>query len=535
MTKTLVVKSKISQKFINPSIIILAILILLAIGGIIYFATRTETNPPPQSNKKNCMQSCLQNSDCNNNCPICDPTQKLCRLDMKQCVKAFPSTRADKGGGMSGTIIIKENNTDKVYYVAASYNYLATTTINNFKTLRFGSFIDKNSGQKKMGSRVYITNICANAYKEGTCTSDYHQAGQDPNCGFYQIASNNAFTQFQLLNKRLEFDVDLSMAGCCCDLSLYFVGMPGVYKDSKGNLMLYDGPVGDFYCDANAWSSICGTDPNSGTFPSPPPGGITGGAADYVVCPEMDIIEANKSGIHITPHACNINDNGGYFNQGSAGMYMKGDEFTVDEIGTSGLPKKITVNNKDYANCDKSYGDKLCDTDGRAIGNAGTGVKTIIPGSTYGRGKNLDTTKPFHFAIQFKQSTSNGYDTVELNVILSQNGNQIYSNRSIYENGNNKWGQKMLATLKRGMVMVISYWQDKANTTAWLDGGNPAQCTKFSTQDSCISSCSGDCPYNMQNGCNNINCPIQSDCPADTQCESCGDGASFSNITLTDI
>lgn len=517
------------KKGVNPMVIILGILILLAIGGVIYFATQSG-----KVGKAACMKSCIQNSDCSEDCPICDEKQKICRIDLKQCVKPFPNTRADKGGGMSGTIIIKENNMDKTYYVAASYNYLATTVINNFKTLRFGSFIDTNSGQRKMGARVYLTNMCANTYKEGAC-SDYKTAGQDPNCGFYQLAKNDGFAQFQLLNKRLEFDIDLSMAGCCCDLSLYFVGMPGVYKDNDGNLMPYDGPVGDFYCDANAWSSICGTDAKKDTFPSPPPGGITGGAADYVVCPELDIIEANKSGIHITPHACTMLESGDYIGQGAAGMYMEGTEFNVDAVGDTGLPSKVTVNNQDYANCDKTYGDKLCDTDGKAIGNAGTGVGTLIPLDTYGRGKSLDTTKPFHFAIEFKQTTSNGDDSVEITVKLSQGGKLIYSNSSVYLNGDNKWGQKMLAAIKKGMVMVISYWQDKTNTTAWLDGGNPNKCTKFSTQTSCTSNCSGDCPYNKQNGCENINCPIQSDCPSTTQCESCGDGASFSNITFTDI
>lgn len=519
------------KKDINPMVIILGILILLAIGGVIYFATQSGT-----TSKSACMKSCVTNADCSKYCPICDENQKICRLDLKRCVKPFPSTRADKGGGMSGTIIVKENDKDKTYYVAASYNYLAATVINNFKTLRFGSFIDTQSGQSRMGARVYLTNMCANTYKEGPC-SDYQTAGQDPNCGFYQLAKNDGFAQFQLLNKRLEFDVDLSMAGCCCDLSLYFVGMPGVYKNNEGNLMLYDGPVGDFYCDANAWSSICGTDAKKGTFPSPPPDGILGGAADYVVCPELDIIEANKSGIHITPHACTLNESLGYIGQGTAGMYMTGKEFTVNKVGSTGLPSNVTVNNKDYSKCSKSYGDTLCDTDGTAIGNAGTGVGTVIPEGIYGRGKKLDTTKPFHFSIEFRETTSNGIPSLQIFVSLSQNGTLIYSNQSVYLNKDGKnWGQKMLASVKKGMVMVISYWQDKENTTAWLDGGNPAKCTKFSKQESCVTGCSkAECPYRNQNGCNNPNCPIQSDCPADTQCESCGDGASFSNITFTDI
>lgn len=77
-----------------------------------------------------------------------------------------------------------------------------------------------------------------------------------------------------LVGGSIEFDVDLSQAGCSCNAAFYLVSMPGY--DANQNEDPSSG--GDFYCDANK----------------------VGG----VWCYEMDIMEANTYAWHTTPHHC---------------------------------------------------------------------------------------------------------------------------------------------------------------------------------------------------------------------------------------
>jgi hypothetical protein len=99
-----------------------------------------------------------------------------------------------------------------------------------------------------------------------------------------------------LLGKTWSFTVDLSAAGCGCNVAMYFVSMhqntvPGTCDS-------------DYYCDAN---SVCGTH-----------------------CAEIDVVEANKHALHTTAHTA-------YDGSGSAGGLGGGmRSFTKSDYGPGG-------------------------------------------------------------------------------------------------------------------------------------------------------------------------------------------------------
>ena len=85
-----------------------------------------------------------------------------------------------------------------------------------------------------------------------------------------------------LLGGSMEYDVDLSQAGCSCNAALYFIGMPAKNQDGSYRA----GEDGMYYCDAN----------------------FVGGA----FCPEFDIMEANIWAYRGVNHHCDEPNNGHY-------------------------------------------------------------------------------------------------------------------------------------------------------------------------------------------------------------------------------
>ena len=72
----------------------------------------------------------------------------------------------------------------------------------------------------------------------------------------------------------IEYDIDLSQAGCGCDVAAYIVRMPARNADGSPR----PGDDGSYYCDAMA---------SRGAY-----------------CPDIDLMEANKFAFDMTLHKC---------------------------------------------------------------------------------------------------------------------------------------------------------------------------------------------------------------------------------------
>lgn len=171
-------------------------------------------------------------------------------------------------------------------------------------------------------------------------------------------------TKFQLLNKWLNFTVDLSGVGCACNLAVYLIAAPAM--DMAGRPFA---GRGDYYCDANQ----------------------VGGQW----CPEIDIMEANNAAFQATPHKCDapVGDHH-YTNCDRAGcsqntrelgptVYGPGSEFIIDtrrpfsvntflSAGGPGRTEFVGMHQilaqegrevvLEHQNCDAAYLDELSST-----------------------------------------------------------------------------------------------------------------------------------------------------------------------------
>mgnify|MGYP003695146441 FL=1 len=167
---------------------------------------------------------------------------KLLTLTLASLVQADPS------------VTIQENGKNKTLYAVGSKWAPASQTS--------GGFSLPHSGRTYLGTK-------------------------DGNGGF----SPDMFYSPNLLGGSIEWDMDLSQAGCGCNAALYLISMPGYKQDGSPD----PSQGGDYYCDANQ----------------------VGG----VWCPEMDIMEANTYAWHMTPHTCDSPSGKHYYHcdQGGCG------------------------------------------------------------------------------------------------------------------------------------------------------------------------------------------------------------------------
>lgn len=291
------------------------------------------------------------------------------------------------------------------------------------------------------------------------------QYGTNIGSRLYYMTSSSQYKMWKLMNKEFSFDVDNSNLGCGLNGALYFVEM-----DQDGGMAKYPAneagaKYGTGYCDAQCphdmkW--ITGeansegwkpsdTDPNSGT-------GKYG-----TCCDEMDIWEANKFASAYTPHCCTVK--GAYRCEGT-------------ECGDNGATRYKGV----------------CDKDGCDLNSYRAGNKTF-----YGPGMMVDTSSKYTVVTQFISSdgTDNG-DLVEIKRFFVQNGKRVeepMTNLPGMKNFNSltdetcaeqkrvmgdlndfkvKGGMKgMGESLKRGMVLAMSLWDDHYARMLWLDSSYP--------------------------------------------------------------
>merc|ERR1711970_1569562 len=274
------------------------------------------------------------------------------------------------------------------------------------------------------------------------------------------------YYMFYLPNKEFTFDVDVSNLPCGLNGALYFVEMEesgGSYPTNTAGAS-----YGTGYCDAQCphdMKFITGEANAEGWAASD--NDVNAGTGKYgSCCVEMDIWESNSVATAYTPHTCD-----------TVGLYR----CEGTECGDNWS--------------DERY-DGLCDKDGCDFNSWRLGDQTYFgPGSEFA----VDSTKPMTVVTQFitDDGTDDG-DLVEIRRIYVQDGeviensfsnlpgmdktdsvNQKFCDQSkevfgdIDDYGEHGGMKGMGESMERGMVLVMSMWDDHDANMLWLDSNYP--------------------------------------------------------------
>lgn len=306
---------------------------------------------------------------------------------------------------------------------------------------------------------------------------------------------------FKLKNREFSFDVDVSKLPCGLNGALYFVAM-----DADGGMARFPGnkagaAYGTGYCDAQCPHDVKFINGEANTLD------WDSGVGKYgSCCVEMDIWEANSISNAVTSHPCAV-----------TGQTRCGDG-------------KVPCGDGD----DRYKG--VCDKDGCDFNPWRVGNRTFFgPGADFA----IDSTRVFTVATSFvtADGTDEG-DLVEIRRYFVQDGNKFplpgarlvdpdansltddFCDKSkvAFNNTNDhraKGGLKRMSdALDRGMVLVMSLWDDSAAHMLWLDSDDPT-----------------DQPDTAP-GVSRGSCPTTSGDPADVRSKSPRATVKFSNIKM---
>ena len=330
------------------------------------------------------------------------------------------------------------------------------------------------------------------------------QYGDNIGSRTYLMQDDNNYQMFQLLNKEFSFDVDVSNLPCGLNGALYFVEMA-----QDGGKSAYPGnkagaKYGTGYCDAQCPHDLKWINGEANTIDwQPSPDDPNSGTGKFgSCCNEMDIWEANSMAEAYTAHPCT-----------TTGQYR--------------------CNGTQCGDGKNRYGG-VCDKDGCDSNPYRLGTTNF-----FGPGLTVDTKQPFTVTTQF---IANGGQLQEIRRIFKQNG-KVFPNphsgfqplahydslsdkfcdeAKKYMNDPNdfktKGGmQEHGRALARGVVLVMSLWDDHEAHMLWLDSNYPL-----------------DRPAN-QPGVARGPCPTSSGVPKDVQSQYPNAYVKFSNIKVGDI
>jgi len=330
------------------------------------------------------------------------------------------------------------------------------------------------------------------------------QYGDNIGSRTYLMQDDNNYQMFQLLNKEFSFDVDVSQLPCGLNGALYFVEMPQDGGKSAYPLNKAGAQYGTGYCDAQCPHDLKWINGEANVLDWQPSGDDpNSGAGKYgSCCHEMDIWEANSQAEAYTAHPCTI-----------TGQYR--------------------CNGTQCGDGSNRYGG-VCDKDGCDNNPYRLGVTNF-----FGPGMTVDTKQPFTVTTQFIAA---GGQLQEVRRIFKQNG-QVFQNPhssfpslTQYNSLSDKFcsdAKKLMsdpndfakkggmaahgAALARGVVLVMSLWDDHAAHMLWLDSNYPL-----------------DRPAN-QPGVARGPCATTSGVPKDVQNQYPNAYVKFSNIRVGDI
>merc|ERR1719471_2468355 len=310
--------------------------------------------------------------------------------------------------------------------------------------------------------------------------------GQSIGSRLYMMEDESTYKMFKLLNREFTFDVDISTLECGLNGAVYFVEMEADGGRGLGNNTA-GARYGTGYCDAQCPHDLkfISGEANLEDWREIKTGPIGRYGA---CCAEMDIWEANFAATSYTTHACDAP--GPLRCEGLAGGNDCGD--TPDDCTCCLEP--------DCACCGRYQGN--CDKDGCDYNPFRLGAENF-----YGKGSefDVDTSKPVTVVTQFL--TSDGTDTgdlIEIRRLYVQDGRVIQNAKAQNLQGLGIEGapaadsitDRMCAAQKRtfgepddytgkgslkgmgealgrGMVLVLSLWDDLLTHMHWLDAATP--------------------------------------------------------------
>lgn len=289
-------------------------------------------------------------------------------------------------------------------------------------------FVTTTQYGKSVGSRLYVT--------EGT-----------------------QYKQFNMLDKEIAFDVDVSQLECGMNGAIYFVEMDP--DGEMGGNNKAGVPRGTGYCDGQCARDIKFSEGHANSkswSPNPKdPYHSTGSGSEGYCCAEFDLWEANKISTAFTAHP----------------MQPTG---------------KVTCTEDGDVKCGNQEDERYIapsDRDGCDINAYRNGDHTFYgPGSDF----KVDTTKKITVVTQF---LTNAGDLSEIRQFYVQNGKAIAHSNPSFASTNSindefckaqksffgntdeftaKGGLKQMGeSFKNGMTLVLSLWDDPMSGMEWLD------------------------------------------------------------------
>ncbi|CZR52247.1 probable cellulose 1,4-beta-cellobiosidase [Phialocephala subalpina] len=276
--------------------------------------------------------------------------------------------------------------------------------------------------------------------------------------------STTKYQMLKLLGQEFTFDVDVSNLPCGLNGALYFSEMDEDGGMSRFSTNKAGAKYGTGYCDAQCPQDIKfinGVANSVGWNASA--NDVNAGAGQYgSCCNEMDIWEANVVSAAYTPHPCSV----------------------TQQTRCSGTDCGIGARYSSMCDADG------CDFNSYRMGNT----------NFYGAGLTVDTTKKFTVVTQFITNDGTTSGTLsEIRRFYVQNGVVIPNSQSTVSGveGNSlsdSWcaaqktafgDQNVFATkgglktmgdsLKKGMVLVMSVWDDHTANMLWLDAPYPPE------------------------------------------------------------
>lgn len=291
---------------------------------------------------------------------------------------------------------------------------------------------------------------------DGSGLSLGYKTGNNVGSRTYLLENSTHYKMFKLLNREFTFDVDVSKLPCGINGALYFSEMLADGGSAEFTGDNAGAKFGTGYCDAQCPHDIKFINGESNTLQW----NTTSATGKYgSCCAEMDIWEANSKATAYTAHPCSLD-----------------------------APKRC----ENVKDCGQSG---FCDRPGCDLNTYRFGDKTFFGvGSDFA----VDTSKPFTIVTQFL--TSDNTDEGELVEIRRKyvQGGKVIENPKLNVDGKEydsittdfcteqkketgdkdefaiRGGLKQMGkALGRGMVLVMSIWDDTAAHMLWLDSTYP--------------------------------------------------------------